>query len=340
MMMHVLALLTAASASQVEVRVRFVASLTTLRSIVNAVGGERVQGISLCAGNQDPHFLDPKPTFLVKLRDADLFVLNGLDLEVGWAPPLLEGARNPRILRGRPGYLDASAGIPVVELPPLGTTRAEGDVHPYGNPHYLLDPLNGILVAKRVRDKLEELDPEGGPTYERGFQEFRSGLVRALFGKELVEAVGEEKLERLARGKELDSFLEANRLDGNPLTASLGGWLERARPLRGTRVITYHRDLSYLADRFDLQVVDFVEPKPGIPPTTAHRLELVEKIRREGVRFILTHSYYDDRAPAFLSEKTGIRVLTIPAAVGSVPEARDYIALFDVILDRLLEHKS
>lgn len=316
-------------------KIQFVATVPDLKDLVEQIGGEHVEGVSLSSGRQDPHFIDPKPTYIVKLRHADLFVLNGLDLEIGYVPPLLEGARNRDILRGGKGYLDASAGISVLEIPVAGTTRAEGDIHPFGNPHYLLDPLNAGIVAGNVASKLKELDPEHAVFFEERLRSFRQKLDEAMFGKELVAAVGGSKLERLARESKLDRFLESESIGERKLETMLAGWMGKLRALRGVKVVPFHKNLHYLCARFGFQEASYVEPKPGISPSASHLVELEKLIREQKPKWILTHSFYDERVPRLLAEKTGIRVLQLPAAVGGEPGTETVISLFDTIVNRL-----
>ena len=138
---------------------RVVATLPDLGDLAKRVGGSEVAVTVLVKGPQDAHFLEPRPSFVRALHEADLFVLNGMELEVGWVPPLLQSARNPEILAGAPGYVDASRAITPIEVP-AAVSRAMGDVHPQGNPHYLTDPCNGMRVAALLRDRLAERDPE------------------------------------------------------------------------------------------------------------------------------------------------------------------------------------
>src|SRR5262245_28767156 len=148
-------------------KTRVVASLPNLGAIASEIGGDRIELSTIAVGTQDAHFVDPKPSYMVKLRNADLFLVNGLDLEIGWVPPITEGARNARILAGSPGHVDCSTGIRVVEIP-SSLSRAAGDVHPYGNPHYLTDPLNAEVVAGTITEALKAADPASAAAFEDG----------------------------------------------------------------------------------------------------------------------------------------------------------------------------
>jgi ABC-type Zn uptake system ZnuABC Zn-binding protein ZnuA len=315
-------------------RVRIVASLPNLGSIASAVAGDRIELTTIAAGTQDAHFVDPKPSYMVKLRRADVLLINGLDLEIGWIPPITLGARNPKILLGGPGHIDCSSGIQVVEVPAT-LSRALGDVHPYGNPHYLSDPLNAEIVAGTIADALSEADPEGAQAYREGRDAFVRRLHESLFGKDLVDLAGGAKLAREAAAGTLDTFLDGTSAGGRALRARLGGWLGAMEPVRGQAIVTYHKDLSYFAARFGLRVIDYVEPKPGIQPSPRHLEELVERLRGGQARLIITRPYVEHRSTDFLAEKTGVTVITLPLEVGGAPEATDYFRLFDLLTERI-----
>ena len=315
--------------------IHVVASLPNLGAIANEVGGDRVE-IAICAtGVQDAHFVDPKPSLILKLRSADLLLVNGLDLEVGWIPPLTQGARNARILPGAEGYVDCSASIGVLEVPAGPVSRAQGDVHPYGNPHYLADPLNAEIVSGQIAEALGRAAPEQAATFRARAEDFTRRLHVGVFGAELVDLVGGPKLARLARSGELASFLASPSEGGRPLSHRLGGWMGKLRPFEGAKIVTYHRDYTYFARRFGLEVVDYVEPKPGIPPSAKHLVELTERLQRGDVKALITRPYVEHRSTDLLAERTRVPVVTLPLEVGGDPEATDYFKLFDLIVSRL-----
>ncbi|MGD8374809.1 MAG: metal ABC transporter substrate-binding protein [Acidobacteriota bacterium] len=327
-------LLAGAPAEAGGKQVKVVATLPNLGSIAAAIGGDRIRLTVIAVGTQDAHFVDPKPSSMVKLRSADLLLVNGLDLEIGWVPPLTQGSRNPKILRGAPGYIDCSAGIPVVEVPTV-LSRAEGDVHPYGNPHYLTDPLNAIIVAGTITDALKGVDPEGAAAYEEGRKTFVHRLLVAMFGDELVDLVGGSKLAREAATGHLDAFLGTS-YDGAPLSSRLGGWLGKMAPVRGKPVITYHRDYSYFASRFGLDVVAYVEPKPGITPSAKHLEELVQLIQAGTARVIIARPYQEHRSTDLLGERAGAVTITLPLEVGGARGVDDYFQLYDFVTDQIV----
>lgn len=317
-------------------RVRLVATLPNLGSIASLIGGDRVEVMTIAVGTQDAHFVDPKPSYMVRLKNADLLLVNGLDLEIGWVPPLTQGARNPRILPGGPGHIDCSAGIGVVEIP-SSLSRAEGDVHPYGNPHYLLDPLNAETVAGTIAEALKRADPGSAPVYEDGRKAFVKRLHEAVFGTELVDLAGGSKLAREAAAGTLDAFLDGTMIGGAPLRVHLGGWLGRMQPLRGRPIVTYHKDYSYFASRFGIRVVEYVEPKPGIQPSAKHLDDLAARLKQGDVQVIVTRPFVEHRSTDSLAAKTGVQVITLPIEVGGAPEAADYFRLFDYVTGQLLK---
>lgn len=319
-----------------EEPIQVVATLPDLGKIAEAVGGDRARVTTIASGAQDPHFVDPRPSHVVKLRDAELFLVNGLDLEIGWVPPLLDSARNGRIRVGAPGYVDCSKNIPRIEVATGQVTRAEGDVHAYGNPHYTTDPLNGKLVAETIAQAFERARPADAAYFEARKKVFEATIDDAMFGKELVDLVGGKKLDRLARAGELDAFLAGQSAAGTSLAMKLGGLLGKMKPLRGAKVAFFHKSYSYFAARFGLDVRGFVEVKPGIQPGPAHLADLVGTIRREGIKMVATHPFYDAKIAKLVAEKGGARLVVLPLQVGGVEGADDYLELFEVATDALL----
>src|SRR5467141_3870842 len=160
-------------------KLKVVTTLTDLASLTQEVGGDKIDVEALAKGYQDPHFVEPKPSFLLKLRNADLLISVGLELEIGWLPPLITQSGNGNIQPASPGYLDASQFAEILEIPQGAFTRAEGDVHPLGNPHYWLDPDNGRRIARGIANKLSEADPGDGAFFQQRFQDFEKRLLAA-----------------------------------------------------------------------------------------------------------------------------------------------------------------
>jgi len=267
---------------------KVVTTLTDLTSLTQEVGGDKVDVEALAKGYQDPHFVDPKPSFLLKLRHADLLILVGLDLEIGWLPPLITQSGNGNIQPAASGYLDASQFAEILEIPQGAVSRAEGDVHPLGNPHYWLDPDNGRRIAKGIATKLAEMDPADRAYFQQREQDFEKRLAEA-----------DKK------------------------------WQAQMATYRGRKIVTYHRSWPNFAKHFGLDVIGYIEPRPGIPPTPSHTIELVNLMKRENVKIELIEPYFDTKTPNSIASMTGAKVVVMMPSVGGKPEITDYFKLFD-----------
>src|SRR6266700_3783258 len=281
---------SAAEAKKLQV----ITTLTDLAELTQEVGGDKVDVEALAKGYQDPHFVEPKPSFLLKLRHADLLVLVGLDLEIGWLPPLITQSGNGKIQPGGQGYLDASQFSQILEIPGGNLTRAEGDVHPLGNPHYWLDPENGLRIAKGIQNKLSEMRPADAAYFAERYNSFEQRIKQA-----------DEK------------------------------WLAEMKPYAGRKVVTYHRSWPNFAEHFGLNVVGYVEPRPGIPPSPQHTVELIGLMKRDGVKVILVEPYFDLKTPNAIARDTGAKVVVLMPSVGGEKEITDYFKLFDYDIARL-----
>lgn len=277
-------------------KVNVVTATEDLASLTQEVGGDRVAVDSIAKGYQDPHFVEPKPSFLLKLQKADLLEVVGLQLEVGWLPPLIIQSRNPKIQVGAPGYIDMSTFCQILEIPTGQITRAMGDVHPLGNPHYWLDPENGRRIAKAVQNKLSSMRPNDAQYFAQRYADFDARLSAA------------EKR-----------------------------WDAMMAPFRGRKVITYHRSWPNFCQRFGLVVAEYVEPRPGIPPTPSHTLAVINLMLQENIKLILVEPYFDLRTPESIAQKTGARVLVMPPSVGGVKEVTNYFQLFDYDIGLLVK---
>jgi zinc/manganese transport system substrate-binding protein len=308
-----------------------VTTITPLKSIAEAVGGNFVLVTSIGRGDEDPHFIAAKPSFMMKARKADLFIRIGLELEIGYEGLILQGSRNPKIQLGMPGYLDASEGINHLEVPVRRVYRSMGDVHPLGNPHYWLDPYNGRIIAKAICNRLKRLDPAHSADYDHNLASFLLKLDSAMFGPELTKQIEGEKLWKLLLNRQLDGFIREKSL-------SLGGWLAKIKPFEGSAIVTYHRSWTYFANRFNLDIVAELEPKPGIPPTPGHTLQVIQIIEADKVKVILTEPFYEHQSARTVADKTGAKVLIVPNAPDE--QVKDYIAMLDNIVTKLADALS
>jgi ABC-type Zn uptake system ZnuABC Zn-binding protein ZnuA len=299
-------------------------TIPDLGSLVREIGGDQVAVTVFAKGTEDPHFIEAKPSFIKALSEADLFVETGMELEMGWAPVLLQNARNATVLPGARGFLDTSTVITPLDLPSGPVDRSQGDVHPAGNPHYLLDPINGLRVARLIQDKLIELRPERRQYFVDRYAGFRRRLGAALVGEALAKTYDVEKLALLFEAGKLSDFLK-----GQGEESLLSGWFGLMLPYRGAKVVADHNMWPYFARRFGISVIGFLEPKPGLPPTTRHLNELIESMRAQGVKIILANPYFDQRFGQFVAERTGAQVVRMAHMVGARPATDDYIAMID-----------
>jgi ABC-type Zn uptake system ZnuABC Zn-binding protein ZnuA len=296
---------------------RVVAANPDLGDLAQQVGGDEVSVTLLAKGPQDPHFIEPRPSFIRALHRADVFVEQGMQLEIGWAPSLLRSARNPDIVSGGAGFVDASSVIAPLEVPTGRVDRSMGDVHPFGNPHYLSDPLNGLRVARLLRDTLSTLRPESAQAFDTRYRDFAERLIVGLVGEELARGRDPEDV---ARDVEAGSLEQAE---------GLGGWLGAMRTQAGAKAVQDHRLWPYFAKRFGLELVATLEPKPGIAPTTRHLKEVVEIMQAQDVGLILSSPYFNPRHARWVAEQTGARVVPMAHQTGSREGTPDYLATID-----------
>lgn len=291
----VLLLLTPVSA-WAQGKLNVITATEDLTSIAKEIAGDHASVESLARGYQDPHFVEAKPSFILKLQRADVLIAVGRELEIGWLPPLIQQSRNGKIQPGAEGYLDASLQAQILEIPQGQITRAMGDVHPLGNPHYWLDPENGKRIAKEIADKFSQIRPNDRAYFQQRLADFTSRLDTA------------EK-----------------------------GWVAKMAPYKGTKMVTYHRSFPNFAERFGLDIVGYVEPRPGIPPTPQHTLDLINEMKRQNVKLVLVEPYFDLKTPNAIGRETGAQVLVMPPSVGGTKDVSDYFKLFDYDINLLID---
>lgn len=276
-------------------KLNVVTTLPDLESIVREIGGDRVDAFAVATGYQNPHFVDPKPSYIVKLTRADMFVTIGLDLETGWVPALLNSARNPRIMKGAPGYVDASVNVPLLQVP-TSASREQGDIHIYGNPHYWLDPERGRIIAQNIHDALVRLRPESREVFSANLRRFNE------------------------------------RLD-----AKMAEWSRIMAPYRGAKIIAYHNQWPYFEERFGLRIVDFLEPKPGLPPTPSQLAKVIRIMQQQNIRVIIIEPYFKQDAAELVARKVDGKVVLLASSVGAFKGVDSYFDLFDFNLRVLTE---
>ncbi len=277
-------------------KLNVVTTTEDLASLMREAGGDKVEVTSIGKGYQDPHFVEPKPSFLLLLKNADLLVVVGLELEIGWLPPLLDQSRNNNIRPGATGYLDVSQGVVILDRPTAAVNRSMGDVHPMGNPHYWLDPGNAIRIAIQMRNRLAQLRPADAAYFDQRLNAFRQRVV------------------------------EADKR-----------WTAQLAPFKGTKIVTYHNSWPNFVKRYELVVVDHVEPKPGIPPSPSHTFQLINTVKSQGIKAIVMEPYFDRKTPQSIAERTGAKVVILYPSVGGKPELNDYFKLFDYNVNELVK---
>ncbi len=278
-------------------KLKVVTTLPDLSYIAQQIGGDKVETFAIAKGYQDPHFVDAKPSFVLKLKRADVFVQIGLDLEIGWVRPLLETARSSKIYFGGKGYVDASSGINLLEVPSgdAAQLRAKGDIHVFGNPHYWLDPRNGKGVAQNILAKFVALSPNAAAYFQKNYDNFVAKIDSAY-----------------------------------------AGWKEKMQPYAGAKIVAYHNSWPYFEKAFNLDIVAFIEPKPGIPPTPSHLVSVIKKINQENIKVIIISPYFDDKPAKSIAKRTGATVVKIAPSVQAWPNLKTYFDLFDFNLTKII----
>lgn len=285
-----------AGSADVRAGLNVVTTIPDLRSLVEEVGGSDVKVESIARGTQDPHFIEAKPSFMVKAHNADLFVAMGLELEVGWVPSILAGARNPKVAIGSKGYLELGPRLNPLEVARGAVSRADGDVHPDGNPHFNLDPLRMGDAALLVAERLGELDAAHAAQF----------MTRAKGFQDRMKVKTKE-------------------------------WQGRITKAGIKKVVTYHKTLTYFLDRFGIEAVAQLEPKPGVPPTSGHIIEVIETMKSKGVKWVLIENFFDPTvARKIQSAIPEVKAKTIPVLVDGEPGVTKIDDLFERIV-RILE---
>jgi zinc/manganese transport system substrate-binding protein len=267
--------------------IRVVTTTQDTRSIAQTIGGNKVDVFAIATGYQNPHFVDPKPSYIIKLANADLFVTLGLDLENSWSVPLLTSSRNVKIQKGSAGYVDASIGVTLMQVP-SSINRAEGDIHIYGNPHYWLDPLNGKIIARNICNGLEKISPENKTFFEANLKAFN-----------------------------------------DQLDLKLKSWIAAMASFKGSKIIAYHNEWCYFENRFGLQIVDFLEPKAGIPPTPSQLIKIIKEVKENKIKVIISSPYFTTSSSDIVSKQTEAKTLVLATSVGAFDSVKNYFDLFD-----------
>jgi zinc/manganese transport system substrate-binding protein len=274
--------------------VKVVTTTTDLRSITEMIGADKVSVMSIATGFQNPHFVDPKPSYIISLSKADMFVTVGLDLETGWSPQLVTSSRNAKIQKGANGYVDASIGVPLMQVP-TAANRGEGDIHIFGNPHYWLDPANAKVIAKNICDGLKRVDAVNAAFYDTNLKTFLTKL-----NEKMVE------------------------------------WQAKMTAYKNAPVIAYHNEWCYFENRFGLKIVDFMEPKPGIPPSPSQMAKVINEVKSDNIKVLISSPYFSTSTPELISKQTGAKAITLATSVGAFDSIKNYFDLFDYDINQII----
>jgi len=318
-----------------EQPLRVVTTLPDYADIAKSIGGDRVEVQAIVHGEQDAHYIRPKPSFVTMVRRADVLIDTGLDLEM-WLPTVIDKSGNAKIRSGQVGYVAVAKGLDLLEKPEV-VSRIEGGVHLYGNPHITCSPVNVRGVARNIAAGLIKNDPAGEAEYAKRRDAFIRDLDERLFGKVLVDILGGDTLADLAGKGRLLSFLEEQTYEDKPLLEQLGGWMKQMLPLRGKPIVTYHKNWVYFVTLFDLEEAGTVEPKPGIPPSPRHVLELTDMMRTRRIGLILAANYFDEHKIRTVASRVDAEAVIVPLYVGGNEGVDDYFALVDCWVNSLLD---
>jgi len=316
-----------------DAKVNVVTTFSDFASIAKFLGENLVEVEYLSHGDQDPHFVPPKPSLAMKLKKADLLVSTGMDLEM-WLTTLQDKARNKQIMDGAPGFVTVSPGMDILEKPEQALSRSEGDVHIFGNPHIHTSPINWIPISENILIGLKKVDPQNSEIYEKRQADFIDRLHRSLFGGTLVDLIGGDQLVELLQAGQLFEFMKTE-YEGESLETRLGGWLKQALPFRDLNVVAYHKNWSYFARDFGLNIIGYIEPKPGIPPTPRHVEHMIQLIKDQNIQVMLVASYFEKRKPTTIAQKTGIQALFLPLSVGGQTGMDDNFKLIDYWIQQI-----
>ena len=270
-----------------------VTTLPDYAAIAREIGGDHVDVTAMAKPTEDPHFVDARPSFIVKLRSADILIEGGAELEVGWLPPLLQTARNSKLEAGAPGRVQASEGIRLLDVPTT-LSRAAGDVHASGNPHFMVDPIIAKTVAAHIARAFANADPANAGVYQANERKFETTI-----------------------------------------DAKLQEWGRVMLPFRGQHLAAYHDDWLYFAHRFGFEIDVFLEPKPGVPPSPSHLVEVISKIKEQHIKAILVEPYHNRKIAEKVASPTGAHVVETAQYPEALPDTTTYVQLIDVLVSRI-----
>ncbi len=308
-------------------KLRVVTTLSDYAYFTKMIGKDKVSVFGIVRGDQDAHFIRPKPSFSRKIQKCDVLVATGLDLEL-WLPAVVNKSGNNKVRSGMPGYIAASQGIQLLEKPEA-LSRIEGGLHKEGNPHLTCSPLNMKKAAGNIAIGLSNNDPDNRKFYMKNLKMIENKIDVKMFGKKLVKILGGDVLTELTLQGKLFHFLESNKLDGKKMIDFMGGWTKKLLPLRGKEIVSYHKNWIYFFQIFGMIEAGTVEPKPGIPPTPRHFSELIKMMKKKKIKLIIAANYFDRSKVLMLAGKTEAKAVMLPIYVKGESGIDSYFDLVD-----------
>lgn len=316
-------------------KIDIVTTLPDYGVIAREIGGDRVSVFSIVQTKQDPHHVRPKPSFVVKVKNADLFVTTGLDLEL-WVPSLLNRAGNSKVRSGQIGYVAAADGIPLIDKV-KNLSHSEGGLHIYGNPHVTTSPINMIYVAKNIAIGLSKIDPDHKDFYQKQYDCYRKKIIDQIFGAKIPQLLGADLTIKMAEKGTLIDFLKKKEIGGKKLIDQLGGWFQAALPLYGKKIVTYHKSWGYLQQILNLKLIETIEVKPGIPPTPRHVFSVIKKIKKNQINYIVGASYFPHQKMKTVAQKTDIKLIILD--INANLDEPDSMKKFDTWIEKIKKEK-
>lgn len=323
----------AVAAPQAADNPRVVTSLTTYASIAREIVGERGEVVAIANGAENPHFVTPRPSLVLQLRKADMFVVTGLDLEL-WISAIVDKANNPGVRPGAPGYVTAASGVELLDVP-QSVSRSGGDIHSFGNPHIWTSPVNAVTIGANILAGLKRVAPENSDYYEQRYAVWKDRIIRALVGDEIVELLGADVVFDLARSHQLLDSLASQTYEGSPLEGRLGGWLKAAESFRGGHMVCYHKEWDYFSRAFAVTCDDYVESKPGIPPTPKHVATVIGLMRQRNIHVLFSTNYFDRNQVQSVAQRTDATAVIVPSNTHGAPGIETYEDLVDLWVGEL-----
>ncbi len=306
--------------------IKVVTSLTTYAAIAREIAGDKAEVVSIAEGDENPHFVQPRPSFVLTLRRADMFVVTGLDLEL-WVPALLDKASNAKLASGASGFVTVYNGIQLLDVP-QALSRSQGDIHVYGNPHLWTDPANAVIIGRNILTGLKRVSPENSAYFDQRYNAWKESVIRAYLGDELVQLLGgADVVVGLGEQGKLLDFLSSKVYQGQPLIARAGGWLKQAEVFRGEKMVCYHKEWDYFSRAFGIPCVDYIEPKPGIPPTPRHVADVIDLMKRDNIKVLFSTNYYDRGQVQSVADRTNATAVIVSSNTGGAPGTDTYVDL-------------